>query len=213
MQASIFLLSFLLMLGALCAAAIQRRRIRARRKGAAAAEGSLWMELAAGLFERDEAPASARMEIALAAISRKLGLRAAIVTRHDHNHCAVIAGSSVHPALLRGLERGSVVARSSLFCGSVRSGDPSLSIDYASLSEWRGHPAQGERGWESFVGVACGTDGVVVSFFDTRPRTLPLTRAERTLVEQLAPWIAAMVSVDHALSPALHPVLATQREL
>jgi hypothetical protein len=213
MQASIVLISSLLLLSALSAAAMHRRRARTRRLGAAAAEGSLWVELAAALFERDEAPATTRMEIALAAISRKLGLRAAIVTRHDHNHCAVIASASEHAALLRGLERGNVVARSSLFCGSVRSGEASLAIDYASLSEWRGHAARGERGWESFVGVACGSEGVVVSFFDSRPRALPLTRAERTLVEQLAPWIAAMVAGDRAISPALHPVLATQREL
>ena len=135
-----------------------------------------------------------------------------MVTRHDRNHCAVIVSAAEAPQLLRGLERGSVVARSSMFCGSAREGGSSLAIDYASLSEWRAHSALRERGWESYLGVACGNDGLVVSFFDSRPRPAPFTRAERTLVEQLGPWISSMVAAETARSAPPLPVLDTQRE-
>lgn len=210
MQSQILVFSFLL-LCAIFAGRIALRRGRVRRRGNAE-ESSLWMGLAAGLFEAEDSPVSSRMEIALKAIAKKLGLRAAMVTRHDRNHCAVIASAAETPQLLRGLERGSVVARSSLFCGSVRDEGSSLAIDYASLSEWRAHGALRERGWESYLGVACGSEGLVVSFFDSRPRPAPFTRAERTLAEQLGPWISSMVAAETARSAPTLPVLDTQRE-
>ncbi|MGZ3651562.1 MAG: hypothetical protein ACXVB9_15755 [Bdellovibrionota bacterium] len=189
----LYLPLFLLPIGAWLAS---RNRRSKNAKISAAEERSLWVGLAAGLFDADDCPPTSRLEIALDAISRKLGLRGALITRHGRNHCAVLAASSTDPALLRGLERGSVISRGSVYCGSLHSAGQCLAIDYASLSEWRGHSAFRERGWESYIAVNCGRSGgedIVVAFFDFRPRGSIFTRTERVLVEQLAPWISAMV--------------------
>ena len=210
MLAQIFFF-LLLLIGVIFVGRLVRLRGRLSRRKKAD-ESSLWMGLAAGLFEADESSPTSRMEIALRAIAKKLGLRAAMVTRHDRNHGAVITAVAEAPELLRGLERGSVVARSSLFCGAVREDGASLAINYASLSEWRAHPALRERCWESYLGVACGNEGVVVAFFDSRARAIPFTRAEQALVEQLGPWISSLVAAESVrISPPL-PVLDTQRE-
>jgi hypothetical protein len=208
MLAQVLLFSFLLA-GLYHAGRLVQRRGRSQRHGRAE-EKSLWGGLAAGLFEADDASAGERMEIALSALSRKLGLRAAMVTRHGRDHCAVVATAGEQPLLLRGLGRGSVVARSSVFCGSVREGASSLAIDYASLSEWRSHPALRERGWESYLGVACGKSSLVVSFFDSRPRAAPFTRAERALVEQFAPWLSAVAASDAGRASPTLPIRDTQ---
>lgn len=173
----------------------QRRLHRAQRS--ALEDRQLWVGLAAGLFDAEDCPSTSRLEIALSAIARKLGLRAAIVTLHGYERCTVVANAGTDPNLLVGLEPGAKVLRESLYCGSVIARGRSLTIDYASLSEWRRHRAFRGRAWESYIAVHCGLEhgeDVVVAFFDTRPRGRPFTRAERALVEQLAPWVAAMVS-------------------
>ena len=95
------------------------------------------------------------------------------------------------------LERGAELPRRALYCGTLAAPGQSLAIDYASLSEWRRHPAYAARGWESYIAVNCGLEqgeDIVVSFFDTSPRGAPFTRQERAFMEQLAPWVISMVS-------------------
>jgi hypothetical protein len=190
-------LTLLLVFGALSALlTASRRRVISRRRSHRE-ERSLWVSLAAGLFDAESSPAADRLEVALAAIARKLGLRGAIVTAHGRDHCRVLAASAADPSLLPGLERGAVLARATLYCGTLRCRGQSLAIDYAGVSEWRSHRAFRERGWQSYVAVNCGLEGgedVVVAFFDTSPRGTVFSRSERALVEQLAPWVATMVS-------------------
>lgn len=171
-----------------------RRAHRARRS--AFEDRLLWVGLAAGLFDSAECPATSRLEIALAAIARKLGLRAGLVTIHGRSTCRIVATAGIEASLLRGLGRGTEVSGASLYFGTLVAKGQSIAIDYASLTEWRRHPACRERGWESCIAVNCGLEqgeDVVVSFFDTSPRGAPFTRSERALIEQLAPWIMAMV--------------------
>jgi hypothetical protein len=174
---------------------VRERRTHSARKSAFE-DRLLWMGLAAGLFDSDDCPATSRLEIALAAIARKLGLRAGIVVTHGRTDSTVLATAGVDASLLRGLERGARVPSATLYSDTLLARGQSLAIDYAALSEWRRHPAYEERGWESYIGVNCGLEegeDLVVSFFDSRPRTVPFSRAERQLVEQVAPWVAAMV--------------------
>jgi hypothetical protein len=187
----------------LCAAflAVPLRRAASRKKRSAFDDRLLWVGLAAGLFDSEDCPATSRLEIALAAISRKLGLRAAIVTVHSRDACRVLATAGSDASLLRGLNCDSVHARDSLYCGTLAVRGQSLAIDYAGLTEWRRHRAYAERGWESYIAVHCGLEqgeDLVVAFFDTVPRDVFFTRAERALVEQLGPWIATMIGDDGA---------------
>jgi hypothetical protein len=154
------------------------------------------MGLAAGLFDSEECPATSRLEIALAAIARKLGLRAAMVTLQSGESCTVLATAALNAALLKGIERGTVIQRRTLFCSNLSARGQSLAIDYAGISVWRHHPSFEARGWESYLAVNCGLEqgeDLVVAFFDSVPRGTAFTRSERALVEQLAPWIASMI--------------------
>lgn len=179
--------------------ALKRRRRFLRDRLQAADERTLWVSLAASLFDSAECASSSRIEIALAAIARRLRLRAGIVTLHGRNSCRVIAGAGEDQALVNELKREAPISRISVYCGSLQDRGRSLAIDYASLSEWRKHSAYRERGWESYIGVNCGryrNEEIVVSFFDTVPREQLFDRGEKALVEQLAPWIAVMVTEE-----------------
>jgi hypothetical protein len=162
------------------------------------------MGLAAGLFDAADCPSSARLEIALSALARKLKMRAGMVTVHSGDECRVIAHSG-DPRLLAKLVRHGNIPRASIFCGKLKSPGQTLTLDYVSLTEWRKHPAFLERGWESYIGIHCGTQNgsdVVVCFFDPSPRGAPFTTAEKSLLQQLSPWIASLSGEEH---PAITP--------
>lgn len=131
------------------------------------------------------------MEIALTTIARKLRLRTGIVTLHgaEGGRVLTVVGGETE------LERDGIIRNEDFFCSMLNQPGQLLAIDYASLSEWRKHPACRVRGLESYIGVHCGEqDGMhlVVSFFDPVPRDRLFSANEKTLVEQVGPWIAAM---------------------
>ena len=172
-----------------------RRRLRSARRSAFE-DRLLWVGLAAGLFDSEECPATSRLEIALAALARKLGLRGAMVTLQSKDSCTVVAMAAMNAELIEGLTRGAAVPRRSLYCGNLNARGQSVAIEYASVSTWRHHAAFQLRGWESYIAVNCGLEqgeDLVVAFFDSMPRETAFTRSERALVGQLAPWIASMV--------------------
>jgi hypothetical protein len=179
------------------AAGLYWRKRRKRRRAArsiAAEDHSLWSGLAAGLFDSSDSPASARLEVALLAIARKLRLRGGIVVRIEGEFARVIASVALSESLIEGLAQGTVVSRRALYFGSVPSGS-TLAVDYASLSEWRKHEACIQRGWEAFLGTDCGEAGasrMIAGFFDTSPRDQLFTRAESALLEQMAPWLGTL---------------------
>lgn len=177
----------------------KRRRKKNREKTIASDESSLWVGLAAGLFDSADSPSGARMEIALGAVAQRLKVRAGIVTVGGKNGRRVLACASTDAALVSGLEAGSKLLSNSIYCGTVGANGQLLSIDYASLSEWRKHPACRDLGWECYLGLSCGSGGhenLVVAFFDTLPREQLFTAKEKALLEQLGPWIAAMVAIE-----------------
>lgn len=184
------------------------RRRRGRRRMArrlAVDDGSLWMGLAAGLFDSADSPASARLEIALLAIAKRLRLQGGLVVRLEGDVTRVIASAASSTELLEGLGRGAELPRRALYCGSVPA-ESTLAVDYASLSEWRKHEACSARGWESFLGVDCGELGgarIVAGFFGNSPRDQLFTRAEAQLLEQMSPWIGALAGQE--LTPTLAP--------
>lgn len=183
-----------------------RRRVTVRRRSDAD-EGSLWIGLAAGIFDAADSPPSARMEIALAAMAKRLRLRGALVVYRDQSGCRVIAASGV----LEGLVPGAVLEIGETYCGSVGP-NSTLAIDYASLSEWRRHEACRVRGWEAFVGMDCGDAGegrIVAGFFDTTPRDHLFTQDELQLLEQMGPWFGALAGIAAHSSEAAGKSLAT----
>lgn len=195
-------LVYLLLFSALASTLLLRRRRRRRvARRLAADEGSLWTGLAAGLFDSADSPPSARLEIALLAIAKRLRLKGGIVVRLDGDSMRVVAASAASEHLLDGLDRGATLPRRALYCGSVPAGS-TLAVDYASLSEWRKHEACATRGWEAFLGVDCGElSGVriVAGFFDTTPRDQLFTRAEAHLLDQMAPWLGALAGQEESL--------------
>lgn len=193
-MASLYIVS-LLVVSASGALILRGRRRVKRKRRLADSESSLWLGLAAGLFDSADSPPSARLEIALAAIAKRLGMRGGLVMLREGGTCRVLACAA--PAA-EGLLRGRILARSETYCGSVTEGTP-LVIDYASLSEWRKHEACSLRGWESFVGVDCGGHEdirFVAGFFDTAARDQLRSRSELQLLEQMAPWIGALAAEE-----------------
>jgi hypothetical protein len=183
----------LFLICAIAFAAVWRRRRVTMRRQSDADEGSLWIGLAAGIFDATDSPPSARLEIALAALARRLRLRGALVVYRNGDGCRVIAASG----LLEGLAPGELLSNGETYCGSVGP-NSTLAIDYASLSEWRRHDACRARGWEAFIGLDCGSAGdgrIVVGFFDTAPREKLSTQAELQLLEQMGPWIGALAGI------------------
>lgn len=172
-----------------------RRRKHSPHVRLANEEGSLWSGLAAGLFDCDNSPAHARLEIALAALATKLKVRGAMITIHGAQNSWVAALSD--GVGISGLRVAQEIQAGTLYSDLLTSPEQILAINYASLSEWRRHPAFLKNGWETYIGVNCGSmngKAVVVSFFDTVPRVQPFHRMEELLVQQLAPWVAAMLS-------------------
>jgi len=193
---SIFLFFFTLMALSFF---LQRRKRKNHERLAAADESSLWVGLAAGLFDSADSPASARLEIALGAVAHRLKMRAGIITIGGKGQRRVLAVTGTDSSLTSGLEEGSVFRSDSTYCGSIAASGQLLAIDYASLSEWRRHAACREMGWECYLGLSCGDDSeesVVVAFFDTFPREHLFSIKEKALVEHLGPWIASMVALQ-----------------
>jgi hypothetical protein len=185
---------------------LRARKARKREKRARVNEElSLWAGIAASLFDSSEAPASARMEIALLAVARRLKVGAGLVTEQEGSGRIVLASAASDTRILAGLGRGSVVPQASVYCGSVRENTPPLAINYASSSEWRNHPACRDLAWETYLGIHCEASArknLVVAFFDSVPREHPFTQAEKNLLEQVGPWIAAMADqVDFPDAP------------
>ncbi len=177
-----------------------RRRKHSPRTRVNAEERSLWGGLAAGLFDADHSPAGARLEIALLALAARLKVRGAMISVQGEGAIRIAALSD--PAAISGLRCGQTVVENSLYNGALAARDELLVINYASLSEWRRHPAHRERGWETFLGINCGVlrgENVVVAFFDTAPRETPFSRSEELLVRQLAPWVAAMLGHEREI--------------
>ena len=196
-------------------ALLTRRGVRRRRRRITE-ERQLWVGLAAGLFDASDCPASARLEIALAALARKLGMRGGMVTVQSGGECVIIAQSGDPCFLPIQPGQAGMIPRASVYCGGLTKPGQTLALDYASLTEWRKHPAFLQRGWESYLGVNCssGESGqMVVCFFDPSPRGAPFTMAERALVQQLAPWIASLVEeerAEFASSPQLGPEMQVE---
>lgn len=174
----------------------RRKKKRRARKSALTEDRLLWVGLAAGLFDFSDKPANARIEIALKALARKLRLRGALVTAHKEQGCRILAATESDGTLMADLRLDQTFKREQLFGSSLTEIGQMLVIDYASLSEWRNHAACQEYGWESYVGLNCGEQNgeqIVVSFFDQVPRDQLFNWTEKSLVEQLGPWIAAML--------------------
>lgn len=188
-----YIISLFLICAITCAAFWRRRRRATVRRKIDADDGSLWIGLAAGIFDAADSPPSARLEIALSAMARRLRLRGALVVYRNGESCRVIAASGI----LEGLTPGAALSNGETYCGSV-SPNKTLAIDYASLSEWRRHDACRARGWEAFVGLDCGEAGdgrIVAGFFDTTPRDHLFTQAELQLLEQMGPWFGALAGI------------------
>ena len=193
-------------------AAQAKRHGRKKRRNFFRENHALWGELATIFFDQDSSSAEDRVQLVLQTIARRLGLRGGMIALHGRDHCRILALFSSAPELASGLDPGRIVARRSLYCGVLQSQGDSLAIDYASLSEWRRHPALFARGWESFLAVNCGLEqgqDVILSFFDSSPRANVFSHAEITLVEQLAPWIMAHLNLSSLSSGSIAERIST----
>lgn len=179
-----------------CALLWRRQKKRRVTRRFAAEDKQLWVGLAAGLFDHSDRSINTRMETALTALVRKLRLKAGMVSVHGENGGEVIAVAGCDASEREELEQGKLAQGGGFFYGHPSRAGQLLAIDYASLSEWRKHPACREQGWEAYLGLNCGERNgryILVSFFDYVARDQLFSQAEKTLVEQLGPWIAAMV--------------------
>lgn len=161
-----------------------------------------WEEMTDALFERPSTgELSERLEQALNTGARKLGLAHGMVALHSGEGCVVLGLVSNEGWDPVGIRAGQPAARGQLYCGMMSESNPSLAIDFASLSEWRRHPAFRQFGWEAYLGCRVelgGGEGLTIGFFHSRPRAALFSRAEKDFVSQLAQWIAAMVQRDRS---------------
>jgi hypothetical protein len=157
---------------------------------------SLWTSLTATFFEPEQAVPADRIKSALAAMARKLQLRGGMAILQTPSSTRILAVTGSDYSLVGGLAAGDEIQLASVYCSSLPEKGQALTIDYASLSEWRRHRAFRERGWESYIG-ACGISAhgskITVAFFDSVPRDQLFSFSEKALVEQLVPWIALVV--------------------
>jgi hypothetical protein len=157
----------------------------------------VWREIAAGLFagagenlERED-----RMQLVLRSGLQRLGLGYGIIMINDGERCrveAVAAAGNVAPEWFRA---GREISPALTYCGLLGANRESLAIEYASLSEWRAHPAHRELGWETYIGtrrILASEKFLAVSFFDRRGREQIYSAEEKAFVGQLASWITAI---------------------
>lgn len=152
--------------------------------------------MAEGLFDRDvSTPLSGRIDLVLGAAARRLGLTHGIVTVRRGSLTEICNLVSLGYDKSRFLTVGSTVERSRFFCGVLRSGRPTITIDFASLSEWRKHPAHVDLGWETYIGAGCEIDEgewITVAFFQSVPRDNLYSASEKAFVMNLANWVATL---------------------
>ncbi len=158
----------------------------------------LWAEVAKATFEQhpESLPPAQRLELALKAGMRHLQLGFAMLTEHEGDHCQVLAATSQgylqHPSL----DPSQKLPRSLLYCGHLKPGREMICIDFASLSEWRKHPAFTEYGWETYIGARVALPSgaaLAIAFIDSRPRDLLFSLHEKEFVRQLSVWLGGVL--------------------
>lgn len=160
-------------------------------------ESEIWHALASSLFEANdnEVDLEQRIEIGLRMGMKRMQLRFGALFLHSEGKCRVLALTSESGHMPRGVEVGSEFDSAKIFTGFLDDHRPSLSVNAASVSEWRNHPAYLNFCWESFIGAKGsihenGEEEISVAFFDYSPREQLFTKAERDFVQQVALWIA-----------------------
>lgn len=166
-----------------------------KKRGSRAPQPSPWNEIARGCFEAHEQDHSTeeRVRETMRAALQRLALSHGMVTIHRGGKVKVLHLSSCGYAFAPGLKVGMELPGPLLFCGSLGPRRTLLAIDFASLTNWRGHSAHRQFGWESYLGAGhdLGEAGfVAISCFDLRAREKLFSPSEKEFVKQLAAWIA-----------------------
>lgn len=159
-----------------------------------------WGEI--NFFERHGASSEGRIEAALYLGCEKLGLPNALVTLQQAENCCVHNVASIDGSGDLFVV-GQVLPRALLYCGALNRDRPSLSIDFAGISDWRMHRAHRDLGWESYVGVRrelSTGEGITVAFYGSRSRDLLFSPAEKRLVGQLGDWVATILERERGFS-------------
>lgn len=161
-----------------------------------------WEKLAETLFEhhgRQSLPPEQKIHGLLEFTLERLQLRHAYLLLHAGEKSRVVAAVSrsysVNPELLAGRE----IDRSRVYCGLLNQQRPLISIDAASLSEWRRHYACQGLGWESYIGAHVDLDEslcATLAFTDTLPRDRLFSSAEKQFLFGLAQWCSSLLRVE-----------------
>lgn len=155
-----------------------------------------WDLMAETLFGREpSSPLSERIDLVLGAAAKRLGLTHGMVTLRRGSLIEIRNLVSIGYDKSRFLTAGMTLDSARFLCGSLRVGRAAITIDFASLSEWRKHPAHAEMGWETYIGAGCELrDGewISVSFFQSVPRDNLYSPSEKAFVTNLANWVATL---------------------
>lgn len=217
-----FIFSLIFVLSVFTFWLLQRGRSPRRSALQLAEERSLWSTVAEGIFDHEESSQALCLEITLKAVAAKLGVSGAFVAIHGNTLSRTLFSLNSTPDLAAGL----AVPSDSIYYGSLENAGDLIVIHYSSLTAWRDHRALTERAWESYIAVNCGYlkgEPVVLAFFDSKPKEIPFSEAEKNLMKQIAPWVAAMLSGSGEsllsndetpiFTPELLPTAATESEI
>jgi hypothetical protein len=179
----------------------KKSKILRAEKRKMSAEESFWHGIATSLFEQagETITQDVRIESALKAGATRLGLGHALLLRHMGENCQILSMASTGYAKPLRFHLGEEVSRNLLFNSHLSKTREMITIDFASLSEWRKHPSHRDLGWESFI--AHYQEGVLehpisLCFFDSRPRDHLYGKQEKDFVVQLGKWVFTILQND-----------------
>jgi hypothetical protein len=78
------------------------------------------------------------------------------------------------------------------YCAKTVASHSLLCIDYASISEWRNHPAHKALGFETYLGISVPLDHSLtasLAFFSKMPRKQFFSPEEREFAQTLGKWV------------------------
>lgn len=198
--------------------ALRKSKILRTQKRKMSAEESFWHGIATSLFEQagEVITQDIRIESALKAGASRLDLGHGMLIRHVGENCQILSMASTGYSKPHPFNVGEEVPSNLLFNGHLNKTREIITIDFASLSEWRKHPSHRDMGWESFIGLY--QEGVLehpvsICFFDSRPRDHLFGKTEKDFVLQLSKWIFTILQNDTVILQNANKALAGETKL
>lgn len=167
--------------------------LKKRRKKTKKVEHN-WSDFADALFEKHgkQNASETKLREILTLGSQKLNLRYGLVCAQSESGVKILAHSTSGYWPFQ-FKTGDSLSSEAFFCGRLNSARETIMIDFASLTDWRKHPAYHQLGIETYMGAylpEAGT-GISISFFDTTPRDHLFGRTDKEFLRQLGTWVSS----------------------